>query len=732
MRSIRFFALLLCLLLLLQTAPLRTAAAPAETEQRYNIMIVTDCSGSLLNGIRSDPQGHRYDAMAMFLDLLTESGNNVGAIVFNSTTSTTDTSEDTMREGLQVDTGLLVINSDTDRENLMQKIRSITPGGYTDIGTALLAAAEYLKGMEAKNGLESIIILFTDGATETKDKYLHLAEQPVYAQSLKNRDAAVDLIKQEGITLCGVYLRTEQIDLENNEVLQLVREANGFDSSASVNKVGDLFIHVQEAYSLADAFERFFTLVSGTGTKPFEGETGFRIPGEGIEEVNISVTVQGDTLEQCRGYIDQLQVTLIRPDNTEYSSRELGAIASLGNSYAVYKLQGSDLESGPWSVKVQCPGATLRSSIFINPNVSAEVSFSADPSTLPLRTPISANARLTHSGTPLANADDYQEYTCTLYVQDDTDPDKEWPVEMFYDSAANAFVCQLQLESYSNYNVYAEFKCGESIKLRTPYTYWSIRNEAPVAVSSYPVPITHGLFSSGTAEVNLYDLVSDKEDKDEELDIRFDCGKYAEEALSRNDGMLTIDGVIGETGDVNVIFTDTAGAETITQLNIVYTNNMARDLAIIFVSIAVLVVTIGFLWSKKKYRDRVGGKLPGQLVIKLPITQYTLVPLSVLAQNCVHRNLYDILTENREDLDSNALDYRCTKDELDQFLHINRKLLSDIRISVTQLPKTSRTACRLTGLPGSESQIDLTTESPTVDIRLTDSTSVHLEYSRFE
>ena len=80
----------------------------------------------------------------------------------------------------------------------------------------------------------------------------------------------------------------------------------------------------------------------------------------------------------------------------------------------------------------------LRSSIFINPNVSAEVSFSADPSTLPLRTPISANARLTHSGTPLANADDYQEYTCTLYVQDDTDPDKEWPVEMFYDSAANA------------------------------------------------------------------------------------------------------------------------------------------------------------------------------------------------------------------------------------------------------------------------------------------------------
>ena len=269
MKIRRLFALLLCLLTLLQAVPVQSDATQANPDKNYNIMIVMDCSGSLVNpeGILSDPQGYRYEATSMFLDLLSDSGNNVGAIVFNSTISTSDCSDTTMRECLQLDTGLLPMNSVADKENLMQQIRSIEPNGFTDIGTALLAAAEQLTGMEAKNGLESIIILFTDGATETYDRKLGLAEQPVYAQSLKNRDAAVELIREEGITLCGVYLRREKVDLENNEVLRLVRDANGFDPTAKHNQVGGLFVHVQEADTLANAFQQFYTIISGTGAK---------------------------------------------------------------------------------------------------------------------------------------------------------------------------------------------------------------------------------------------------------------------------------------------------------------------------------------------------------------------------------------------------------------------------------------------------------------------------------
>lgn len=735
MKSRRFFALLLCLLLLLQAAPLRASAAPEDGEQHYNIMIVMDCSNSLVDprGIYSDPQGHRYDATAMFLDLLTETGNNVGAIVFNSTFSTTDASDATMREGLRLNTGLLPMDSDADKENLVNQIRSITPTGYTDIGTALLAAAEQLKGMEAQNGLESIIILFTDGATETKDEYFDLPEKPVYAQSLKNRDAAVELIREEGITLCGVYLRREQIDLENNEVLRLVRDANGFDPSAPSNQVGDLFIHVKEADSLADAFERFYTLVSNTGTKPFQEETDFWIPGIGIEEVNITVSIRGDTLEKCSEYLNNLNVTLVRPDNTAYTARELAAIASMGKSYAVYKLPNP--EPGPWKVKVQCPGAQVDTSILLspNPNLSADVSFSVDPSTVPLKTPFTATARLLHSGTPLADVSDYREYTCTLYVQENADSQKVWPVEMYYDSSVNAYVCQLQLERYSHYNVYAEFACGDSIRLRTPYHFWGIDNERPVADASHSVSITlDHPFSKGIAEVDLYSLVADKEDEDKLLDIRLDYGNYPQEALELNGGILTVDGVIGKSGSVTVIFTDTAGAEAMTTLQIDFTDNLLRNMAIFVIAVLAVLVILGVLFARKWYASNIGGKLPGQLTFKLPVTRSTLVALTVLAQSCVHQSLYDILKENRRILVNNAADQRCSEADVDQFLESHRRELSGIRICAVSGSKTNRTVCRLTGLPGGESNLDLFGENNSSGIPLSGSASIWVEYNRYE
>ena len=51
---------------------------------RFNIQLVIDGSGSLVNGSgATDPNGLRYDAINMFLALLTNEGNNVGAIVFD-------------------------------------------------------------------------------------------------------------------------------------------------------------------------------------------------------------------------------------------------------------------------------------------------------------------------------------------------------------------------------------------------------------------------------------------------------------------------------------------------------------------------------------------------------------------------------------------------------------------------------------------------------------------------
>ena len=51
---------------------------------RFNIQIVIDGSGSLVTGKdATDPSGLRYDAINLFLALLTNEGNDVGAIVFD-------------------------------------------------------------------------------------------------------------------------------------------------------------------------------------------------------------------------------------------------------------------------------------------------------------------------------------------------------------------------------------------------------------------------------------------------------------------------------------------------------------------------------------------------------------------------------------------------------------------------------------------------------------------------
>ena len=77
----------LCLalfLLLVLSVPTVEASAKPGTDSWFNVMLVIDGSGSLVsqsNG--TDREAVRYDAIRLFMALLTDQGNNVGAIVFD-------------------------------------------------------------------------------------------------------------------------------------------------------------------------------------------------------------------------------------------------------------------------------------------------------------------------------------------------------------------------------------------------------------------------------------------------------------------------------------------------------------------------------------------------------------------------------------------------------------------------------------------------------------------------
>ena len=129
MKIKRLLALFLALLLILPGAVHSAEATGNRAAQNYNIVIVTDCSTSLVEGNCSDPDSYRFEAISMFLGLLPESGNNVSAIVFGGTNSTTDNSDKSMRSGLKLNTELLPMDSKEDKQDLVEQIRAVPTRG---------------------------------------------------------------------------------------------------------------------------------------------------------------------------------------------------------------------------------------------------------------------------------------------------------------------------------------------------------------------------------------------------------------------------------------------------------------------------------------------------------------------------------------------------------------------------------------------------------------------------
>ena len=139
--SSAILTLLLVCALALVNAPAVGAEGASTDVNRFNVVLVVDKSGSLCeeNGGGTDPYGLRFDALRLFLGLLTESGNRVGAIVFD--------------EEIRYDSGLKPMESIEDKLALIRAVESFGTSYDTDIGGAILRATELLEGMREQNGL---------------------------------------------------------------------------------------------------------------------------------------------------------------------------------------------------------------------------------------------------------------------------------------------------------------------------------------------------------------------------------------------------------------------------------------------------------------------------------------------------------------------------------------------------------------------------------------------------
>ena len=116
------------------------AEATSVAANRYNVVLVIDKSGSLRdgNGSGTDPEGLRFDAMKLFLGLLTETGNHVGVVAFD--------------DEIRFDSGLRIVDSLDEKKELVSAVEALGTSYDTDIGGAVLRAAELLHGMREENG----------------------------------------------------------------------------------------------------------------------------------------------------------------------------------------------------------------------------------------------------------------------------------------------------------------------------------------------------------------------------------------------------------------------------------------------------------------------------------------------------------------------------------------------------------------------------------------------------
>ena len=692
MKFKRFLAWMLVLLMIWPGMASVSGAETTGSEPGFNIVIVTDNSKSLIEGNTSDPFGHRHQAIRMFLSLLSDSGNYVSAIVFNSTYSISDASDATMRNGLRVNTPLEPLVGAEGKEALMAKITSEEPYGCTDIGTALLAAAEKLNGMTEKNGRESMIILFTDGITETNDMLAYPdapdEDLPVKTQSIRNREKAIQMIQENGIKLCGVYLSGKRGKLENSEVLDIVRRANNCDDDASMNDLDELYIPVQDPVHLLSAYEKFYTLLTNTKSVVFSGEKQFTVPKTGLTELSLNLSAYCPTKEESKALLNQTAVTIIDQNGNPLDIRSLDK--SVGDTFAIYKLQS--LEPGVWTIRVNAPaGAPLESRLIFGTDVSPTMTVTTEGEGFARDELVTVRAQLLQNGTPLENESAYDQYNCVLQMMDtSTDQVEESP--MTYQSETNSYVISIPA-ALGQYHSQVVFRCGSAIQLGSVKESWHIKNHPPVLVKEVPpVQIVLGLFTPGTAEVDLKELATDREDPDE-LTIIVNTDNYIADAVSRDNDVLTIDGAIGGSGSLLVTFTDTNGASVSTQLEIEFVDRTGFQLLMIVLVLALIMAAVLFLYIQR----RRSAKLSGELVFEIPVKDAT-IPLKLVAQTCLHRSLYDILRQNILTL-YHAADLRnCDRAAVDSFLNDNKRSLSSIRIGSVHNKKHNTDLCHILGL----------------------------------
>lgn len=476
----RMLAALLVLLLVVSLAASVPAAWAEEHSNtsinRYNVMLVVDKSGSLWeNGNGSDPKGLRFDAMKLFLGLLTESGNNVGTVVFD--------------EKIKYDSGMLDMKSMRDKKNLIEEIEAQGTSYDTDIGSAMLRATQELAEMQSKNDLPGIILLLTDGKTELPGSRLEVSRRAA--------QEALELAQASGITIHGILLNVNGKGAGGDKEVRLFTD--GTDGE---------FEEVTRPDDLTDTFKRFYSIINqteytGAQKVPFsdsgEAETSFVVPRFGLEEVNI-VIEHASVGDGNLG--DRMDISVIQPDGNHYNITSHDIRTS---RYILVKIPHP--MTGKWNVRLKGdPNDTVDISLIYNASMTITLTGENPDDTYMVNRPYRFVVSVMDTSIPDITDDDLRSMDAVLSIKEAfSGAVTEFPLE----ARNGVYICDASFRDGGSYTVSARVGlAGFEVRSNT-LTVKSIVPSIVAKVDSVTDMLTEGTFRGEYWEKDITPLFED-------------------------------------------------------------------------------------------------------------------------------------------------------------------------------------------------------------------------------
>lgn len=294
-----------------------------KREKRYNIELVIDASGSLINDEEgNDKEGLRYEALKVFLGLVANRGNRVGAIVFND------------KKNFPVDEGIRELSTIEDKKELIKKIEEVTPEGHTDLGGALARAWERLNEEQEEDrgpdeNLENCIILFSDGG-------LYLENKDAMKVSQTKMENTVKAVAADGKTkIYWVYLNSG-----NNST---ITEGNvGYEEDEIATPTGGRRCDINSADELSDAYIELFDEVLYPGETPEpeivtenEYEKELYMPTYGVDEISLLI----------EGLSNDTELSLTEPNNHVIEGSAIDDISITAGDKRIIKIENPGEEN---------------------------------------------------------------------------------------------------------------------------------------------------------------------------------------------------------------------------------------------------------------------------------------------------------------------------------------------------------------------------------------------------